>query len=374
MRTSSLINALFFTARGSKRKAWVATIHLPAAQQTDYNPTLIYVTQSGLNYPKLKFHDHLVDQVNELPVPCEATYKVSSPTNDLTYMIWQLERCSDTQRLHLQLYVEFNNPLRIKPAQKALHAAGAPDDKMHMEARKGTPAQAAAYCKKADTAIPGCSYEWGTMSGGQGSRTDLKSLRDAIKDGKSFQELVDDDDQLLCLAKHDRFASKLFNMYKKHKNTHSYAKVDVHVLWGKTRTGKTRSARETADSEPFVLTLGDGNWFDGYTGEKVLIIDEFRDSQVPIGELLRLLDHYQCRLKVKGDFTYSAWDTVYITSNVNPLDWYKGCILASREALCARFTEITEFTDQAGHCPKYTPNPAPDLTGGTYAGFGPQHP
>lgn len=92
-------------------------------------------------------------------------------------------------------------------------------------------------------------------------------------------------------------------------------------LWGNTGTGKTRYAVERGAfkwSPPSDTTK---EWWDGYAGEKSILIDEFYGQMKP-SRLQELLDGYMCRMDIKGSHTYAMYDTVYITSNVSPDEWY----------------------------------------------------
>ena len=84
-------------------------------------------------------------------------------------------------------------------------------------------------------------------------------------------------------------------------------------------------------------------WFDGYKGQKRLVIDEFRDSQMTCASLLKYLDVYKLKLEIKGSHTWAKWDEVFITSNINPEEWYRGVPEATRAALFRRFTTIIEM-------------------------------
>lgn len=46
-----------------------------------------------------------------------------------------------------------------------------------------------------------------------------------------------------------------------------------------------------------------------------------------------MLDNYTMKLKIKGGFTISNWDTIYITSNVDVDSWYYNICDNDREAL-----------------------------------------
>jgi len=85
-------------------------------------------------------------------------------------------------------------------------------------------------------------------------------------------------------------------------------------------------------------------WFDGYTGEPVLIIDEFSDYLIRAVYMRRLLDVYRLQVEVKGGFVYALWNLVVITTNVKPWEWYaSGGSDNGRGPVLRRGTEIRRF-------------------------------
>lgn len=78
-------------------------------------------------------------------------------------------------------------------------------------------------------------------------------------------------------------------------------------------------------------------WWDGYFGDRCIIIDDFADD-IPIQQMLRVLDGWQLRLPVKGSFTYARWDRVIITSNVDEL--YSQAPQEHQLAFRARITKV----------------------------------
>jgi len=80
----------------------------------------------------------------------------------------------------------------------------------------------------------------------------------------------------------------------------------VFWLYGATDTGKTRSAFEFGTVNGSVWksggnsTVGSGlRWFDGYNGQRVAIIDDFRAKGTRFEFLLQLLDRYDFRVEYK---------------------------------------------------------------------------
>jgi len=99
----------------------------------------------------------------------------------------------------------------------------------------------------------------------------------------------------------------------------------VSVHWGRTGTGKTKGVFDDVEARGETLyKLDSANtlWWDGYMGEKNLLIDDFY-GWIKFGTLLNILDIYPLRLDIKGGFAYAAWTRVYITSNKIWQEWYK---------------------------------------------------
>ncbi len=91
--------------------------------------------------------------------------------------------------------------------------------------------------------------------------------------------------------------------------------------------GHTRGLGNTTD----VFILGQqrraGLWWDGYRGERTIVLDDFQPRKVALRSLLRILDTYPYRCEVKGGMVMADWLRVIITNNDHPVTWYP---LASR--------------------------------------------
>lgn len=62
-------------------------------------------------------------------------------------------------------------------------------------------------------------------------------------------------------------------------------------------------------------------WFDGYEGEKVIIIDDLDETF--LGHYLKIwLDHYACTGEIKGGQVALQHTTLIITSNFTPAELF----------------------------------------------------
>lgn len=112
------------------------------------------------------------------------------------------------------------------------------------------------------------------------------------------------------------------------------------VFWGKTGTGKSRSAWDRAGDDVYSKDPRTKFWC-GYRGQRTVVIDEFRGG-IDVAHLLRWLDRYPVRVERKGGSYPLMADTFYITSNLHPKDWYPELDLETYNALHRRLN-ITQF-------------------------------
>lgn len=66
-----------------------------------------------------------------------------------------------------------------------------------------------------------------------------------------------------------------------------------------------------------------------------MVIDEFRGG-IDIAHLLRWLDRYPVIVEVKGSSVVLKAKKIWITSNLNPEQWYEGLDQATTQALLRR--------------------------------------
>lgn len=262
----------------------------------------------------------------------------------LRYMVYQLEECPTTGRIHYQGYAEFTLSLAMSTVKSALG-----DPAVHLEGRRGSQADAIAYCTKEDTRLPGTEpFEYGTPAKDR-TRTDLTSFRTDILNGRSDLELSETHTN--AFARYPRFVDRL--RFAKQQSENRLREVKVYILWGDTGCGKTRYVYDHHNIDDiFKLDLGDSTtvWYDGYVGQSVLLIDDFY-GQIKYHVMLNLLDIYPYRLAIKGGHTMANWNTVYITSNKEPGDWWKsamGGFGVISPAFQRRLTGIYHCTGIAG--------------------------
>ncbi len=251
--------------------------------------------------------------------------KIKKDNSIIRYICWGNEICPKTKRKHLQGWLQVDKKKRRTEIQKLCRSK-----KIHVEACRGDEGSNEKYCQKDN------KYKTVGEYITQGSRTDLNLLKEMIDQGEPLESIAN--------ANFHAFIqyNRGFQEYKKivdRRLRKKFRKVKVIHLHGKTGSGKTKKAMESCD-DPYKIQGKAMKWWDGYEGEKTLIIDEY-DNDIPLTELLGILDGYQLRLPIKGSFTYANWETVYITSNYKRL--HKNAKLEHRNALKRRITEVIKM-------------------------------
>jgi len=225
------------------------------------------------------------------------------------YMIFQEERGTNGTP-HYQGYIEFNRSLKFNVVKKLFK------DKAHLEFRRGTRNQAREYCKKEESRTDGPFEVGDWRRGGQGTRTDLLALADEIQKGANESDIASE--YPVMYIKFHNGINKLI-MWSTEVRSEP---PKVILCYGPTGTGKTRYCYATYPE--LYRKPCDTRWFDGYIGQKVLLLDDFggRTSKMSLLYLLQLLDRYPMLVEAKGKYLHLQSTTIIITTNYHPRLWY----------------------------------------------------
>lgn len=233
------------------------------------------------------------------------------------------EECPTTNKKHYQGWIQFKNPKSLITAKKIIDSK-----KIHLEICKGNQHQNDTYCKKDNK-----FKSWGQFVS-QGQRTDLETIKKLINEGKQKSDIIDNHFETYC-----RYRKGILDaiQIEQKKRRAKFREIEVEFVHGNTGTGKTRYAMQHSDV--FKIHGSDMQWWDGYDGEKTLVIDEYAND-IKITKLLGICDGYQLRLPIKGGHTYANWNKIIITSNLNPSDLHNNAKDMHRQALFRRITKI----------------------------------
>lgn len=258
----------------------------------------------------------------------------------IKFLVCQEEICPESGRRHWQGYVELKKPARMPQVKNWLNCQHA-----HLEARRGTQQQAIEYCEKADTrADPDAEpFRYGELTP-QGTRTDISSALQVLNDGGGLADVLEQAPDVF--VRYHRGLTAANDLIVERSAQTIRDTLQVTVLTGPPGCGKTRAVYEEEGLDKvYTLTQSSGVvWWNGYTGQEVLLLDDYY-GWIQWGELLKLLDIYPLRVQTKGGFTHVKYMKVYITSN-RPWDhWYaKSRPFSEQGALMRRIHHVRTYS------------------------------
>lgn len=255
----------------------------------------------------------------------------------ITYCCFGRE-ISESLTPHLQGYFQCKSPISIRalvgryPAREGLarisgklpEAAGRP----HLECANGTVTQNKEYCSKSCDPTTNPFIECGIASGeNQGKRTDLEKCVKDIQDNH-FNMIQIAQNHPTAFVKFSGGLQKLIACQTQRRN------FMTDLIWyhGPTGTGKSRLAweeyPEAYSKDPTT------KWWDGYSGEETIIIDDYRPSkELPFNQLLRLADRYPMNVEMKGGWINFAPKRIIITTPKDPISTFQNLEWIGPEAL-----------------------------------------
>lgn len=265
----------------------------------------------------------------------------------LGYHVEAVQRCPDTGRAHVQGFLQFAKRRRGTVFQ---HEAFLPDRDLiastHQEKRRGSVDEAIAYIKdneKGTNILTFPVVEEGTPSG-QGASKPLQEFAEAVVRGDPLHELALTYPSVALL--HGRKAAELKRLLL--PPSPEWRDLRIRLHYGPPDSGKSRSAREAATGGYYAPPAGAAFWFDGYNGERRLVIDDYV-GQWPLADVLRVLDGYSLQLPVKNGFVPALFTEVDVTSNIHPLAWYSWHGRSTQfPALLRRFGEFAFYSGVYG--------------------------
>lgn len=262
----------------------------------------------------------------------------------IKYFIAGFERSnSKHQYEHFQCYIQLSRSSRITQIQKLFPAGG----KFHVESQQKSNWNARNYCWKGQfrehaSGHPEPSsqiFEYGVFSTGSGCRSDILRVKKCIDNGMEHYDIQQDPDNISVYARHGMWCKQYKNdRDERLSNIVNRPKLDVHVICGETAVGKTESIyKKFGFDNVYKLTnpKGDNKNWNGYFGQKILVIDDFQ-SWIKMNEMLQILQNkpYRCR-KLNG-YRLAQWNKVFITSNTTPEQWYRDEVENLKEAFYGR--------------------------------------
>lgn len=217
--------------------------------------------------------------------------------NEVSYYVWQRERCPETGRVHQQFFMIF---VKKKTMASVIKLIGP----HHIEMARDLP-KSREYCMKEETQISK-PVEYGIFLSGKLEKGEpvrelkLKRVIDYLeehpREWRSIKQLRELRNEL------SPFRSQLTNAV---------------LLYGDTGVGKTRIISK------IVSYLGHAHayyqdltgWWDGYDAHPLVVMEEIR--QYPVTAILRLLDRTPLKVAIKGSSINFSSHLVMMSSNLD---------------------------------------------------------
>lgn len=227
-------------------------------------------------------------------------------SKQMKYLVVGLESCPTTGRKHYQCFVYFFNAKTMLQCKKFF------GNDSHIEDCKGTINDNVAYCTKDDN-----YKEYGELPL-QGKRTDLNEIKDNIKDGMKVDTIAIEQPEIY--HQYGRTLNKIEDIVMRNK----YRTEMTQGLWyyGPTGVGKSHKAFEGYTPSTHYVLPDDNGWWDGYTQQDTVIINDFR-GRISYDFMLQLVDKWPVSVKRRGREPIPFISkTVIITSPLRPEEVY----------------------------------------------------
>jgi len=207
--------------------------------------------------------------------------------------------------LHLQGVVSSHDQMTLKKVKRIVSS------RAHCEIMRGEWEEACTYCRKEGDML----VDRGEGPD-QGARNDITAMMVMAADLAVPEEAVWDAMPGTMARAFKAFDRRRDLVLQKLKRTEM---PKVYWIWGETGSGKSHLVFDGLDMEDVhVQETADNGWWDSYTGQKTLVLNEFR-GEIHYPEMLSLLDKWPKKVKrrCRAPMPMVA-TTVYITSSSPP--------------------------------------------------------
>ena len=255
--------------------------------------------------------------------------------DNMKYLAYGVETCPTTKRTHHQGFVVFKN--QLSTSTKGLNKIGSMvGGNAHVEPMRGSLQSNETYCSKQSELV-----EFGTRPA-QGDRSDLKAVVDRIASGETTADQICIDDPVYYHM-YGRTLSKAEDIAARKR--YRTEMTEGVWYWGPSGVGKSHKAFENFDPETCYVKCLTDEWWDGYTGQETVILNEFRGN-IPYSELLALVDKWPHTVKRRNREPMPFVSRfVVVTSSMCPADCYHNIAETDSLSQLYRRFKIIQLTD-----------------------------
>jgi len=240
--------------------------------------------------------------------------------------LWECNKICVTKEVgaegtpHLQGYVTFKRAMRLSACKKLL-------DRAHWEVALVADWN---YNLKGDSIVLVCRDNTAP-----GKRNDVATAYEYIRAKKSRVDYCSEQQPGYQCLKLFELASGIL------AGPRPIGGVDVRWYCGPAGSGKTRAAY---DEFPDLYSVPCYKWWNGYHGQQVVLIDDFRPDWCRFSDLLRLIDIYPVQVEFKGGMAHLQARIIIITCPLSPAEAFVEIEEAEElTQLTRRLSEIRVF-------------------------------
>lgn len=222
----------------------------------------------------------------------DVTVKPEFDDNLMKWLIFSLEECPDTKRLHYQSFVYFYDKKSFKSVSKYFgnsHVEFKHEMATYVDNRQYIKGP---YNKDGKVKPENPTFEeFGTMPE-QGKRTDIMKYKNEILDGKTVDEITLENPMAFHCYGRTLERVEAIALRKQ------FRKEMTKGIWYSGPSGSGKSHAVFSDYSPethYIKNLNE-DWWDGYKGQPIVILNEFA-GQLPYWELMDLVDKFPKMVK-----------------------------------------------------------------------------
>ncbi|MDR1563784.1 MAG: hypothetical protein LBS74_02395 [Oscillospiraceae bacterium] len=252
---------------------------------------------------------------------------------------------------HCHVVLEDTKTMRFSTVKKVYPS-------MHIEPTKGNKEQAEDYInkrgkweEKGEKVL--AKTQHGEIKGVQGQRRDIEIISEMLEAGKTPREILE-----LSFGNY-RYETSIRKAYfaKRDKETPFMRDLEVYYHVGESGSGKSYTSQklinEYGEYKLFVMSNYENGLFDGYNGEQILFMDEFR-GHMKFSLFLKVIDVYKGEFPARYSNIKGLWNQVHITSVLPPEALYSNMVkenqhIDSIQQLKRRITYVVyHYIDEDG--------------------------
>lgn len=262
----------------------------------------------------------------------------------LTYFCLS-DEIATTGTYHTHIFLLSQSPIRFATLKNRFPTA-------HIEKAYGSAQDSRDYIlkegrwagtSKAETSVPGTFEESGELPPEQDKRETVSDgILAMITDGASNAEIIMKYPTAMTKIQHIQAVRQTL-LEEQYRNT--WRTLDITYISGETGVGKTRSVMEQFGYDNVFQVTNYLHPFDSYSGQDVILFDEFRSS-ITVADMLKYLDGYPLMLPCRYADKVACFTKVYIVSNIPLEKQYPNVQLeepATWRAFLRRIHHVVEF-------------------------------